>query len=48
MALARGGEFTTHVLSEHLRSNAEVIQKFVAVDIDYAREGDAWRVAVSA
>ena len=47
MALAGGGAFTTNVASDHLRSNAAVIRKFVEVDIDVEQVGhDTWRVSV--
>jgi RNA 3'-terminal phosphate cyclase (ATP) len=49
MALAGGGAFTTCANSDHLQTNAELIQKFVAVDIDVERVDErAWRVAVTA
>lgn len=47
MALAGGGEFTTHCLSDHLQSNARLIEKFLPVEIHWRQEGEhVWRVAV--
>lgn len=47
MALAGHGEFTTHVISDHLQSNARLIEKFLPVDIAWHRLGsDVWRVVV--
>ena len=47
MALAGRGEFTTHVISDHLQSNARLIEKFLPVDITWHRHGsDAWRVVI--
>lgn len=49
MALAGGGEFTTCAASDHLLSNAALIQKFVAVDIDSEPDGpDRWQVRIAA
>ncbi|MFC0676720.1 RNA 3'-terminal phosphate cyclase [Lysobacter korlensis] len=49
MALAGGGKFTTCVASDHLLSNAALIEKFVAVEIDCEPDGpDRWRVRVAA
>ena len=39
MALAGAGEFVTCAASDHLVSNAALIQKFIAVDIDCVPEG---------
>ena len=48
MALAGGGAFTTCLASEHLLSNAALIQKFIAVDIDCEPNGpDRWHVSVA-
>jgi len=48
MALGRGGEFTTHVLSDHLTSNARLIEKFLPVEIDWQAERKGlWRVRVA-
>lgn len=46
MALAGGGEFTTCEASDHLRSNAALIEKFLPVDILCEAEADGWRVRV--
>lgn len=50
MALAGGGDFTTCTASDHLRSNAALIEKFVAVDIDItpAESAGGWEVRVVA
>ena len=48
MALAGGGTFTTTAASDHLLSNARVIEKFLPVEIAIDEVGDAlWRVVVS-
>lgn len=47
MALAGAGSFTTQAISEHLTSNARLIEKFLAVEFDWAPEGQGWRVQVS-
>lgn len=48
MALAGAGEFTTHVVSEHARSNAALIEKFVEVVIEWTEVGqDHWHVQVT-
>ncbi|WP_369039480.1 RNA 3'-terminal phosphate cyclase [Stenotrophomonas maltophilia] len=46
MALAGGGSFTTHVISDHLASNARLIEKFLPVAFDWQRHEGAWRVTV--
>lgn len=48
MAMAGGGEFSTAFVSDHLPSNARLIEKFLPVEIDWAQTGrDCWRVTVS-
>jgi len=47
MALAGAGSFTTHVISEHLASNARLIEKFLPVEFDWTPAGQGWRVQVS-
>jgi RNA 3'-terminal phosphate cyclase (ATP) len=48
MALARGGEFRTLAPTPHMRTNADVIQKFLDVAIGIEQESDrAYRVIVS-
>lgn len=48
MALAGGGAFTTTTISEHLSSNARLIEKFLPVEIDWEELGpDHWRVVVA-
>ncbi|NDK38190.1 RNA 3'-terminal phosphate cyclase [Pseudoxanthomonas gei] len=46
MALAGGGEFTTCTASDHLTSNAALIEKFLPVEISWKSDGEAWRVRV--
>jgi RNA 3'-terminal phosphate cyclase (ATP) len=48
MALAGGGSFTTTTPTDHLRSNASLIEKFLEVQIDCLelRPG-TWKVAIS-
>lgn len=49
MALAGGGAFTTATISEHLQSNARLIEKFLPVDIDWRQTAtQAWRVEIQA
>ena len=38
MALAGGGAFTTHTVSDHLRSNARLIEKFLTVEIAWSEQ----------
>lgn len=47
MALAGSGTFTTHVVSDHLQSNARLIEKFLPVEIDWTQAAtDTWQVTV--
>jgi RNA 3'-terminal phosphate cyclase (ATP) len=46
MALASGGEFTTTAMSEHLRSNALVVEKFTERRVRMEVESGGYRVAV--
>lgn len=47
MALAGGGTFTTVAVSDHLVSNARLIEKFLPVEIDWTPVAPtAWRVEV--
>ncbi|OJH81481.1 MAG: RNA 3'-terminal-phosphate cyclase [Stenotrophomonas maltophilia] len=48
MALAGGGAFTTHMLSDHLVSNARLIEKFLPVEFDWQPHDGGWRVTVQA
>lgn len=48
MALAGGGAFTTHRLSDHLVSNARLIEKFLPVEFDWQEHEGGWRVTVEA
>ena len=48
MALAGGGAFDTHLISDHLRSNARLIEKFLPVEIDWTQTApDVWRVRIA-
>ncbi|WP_130620807.1 RNA 3'-terminal phosphate cyclase [Dyella amyloliquefaciens] len=49
LALAGGGNFTTQAPTEHSRTNAALIEKFLPVQIDFDELGeDLWAVTVSA
>lgn len=47
MALAGAGSFTTAAISEHLVSNARLIEKFLPVEFDWQPHAGGWRVTVS-
>lgn len=48
MALAGGGCFTVPAISDHLRSNARLIETFLPVEIDWMQTGaGAWKVVVA-
>ena len=47
MALAGGGSFTTTAASDHLRSNAALIEKFLPVEFTIEEAGSHWRVSVT-
>ncbi|MEG2802732.1 RNA 3'-terminal phosphate cyclase [Stenotrophomonas sp.] len=48
MALAGAGTFTTAAISEHLASNARLIEKFLPVEFDWQpHEDGGWQVSVS-
>lgn len=46
LALGAGGSYTTSMVSEHARSNAQTIMRFLPVRIAFAAAGAAWRVTV--
>lgn len=46
MALAGGGGFTAAVASDHLRSNAALIEKFLPVEFAIDADGGRWRIDV--
>jgi len=47
MALGAGGEFTTRAVSEHLVSNARLIEKFLPVEIEWTPlDEQLWQVSV--
>lgn len=48
IALAGGGEFSTTTPTDHSRSNAALIEKFLPVEFDFRDEGKGrWHVSVS-
>lgn len=48
MALAGGGEFSTTMPTDHARSNAALIEKFLPVEFDFREESkDRWLVSVT-
>jgi RNA 3'-terminal phosphate cyclase (ATP) len=47
MALAGGGSFVTCAPTEHLRTNARVVETFLPVAIRCAARGAAWQVTVA-
>ncbi|WP_312237947.1 RNA 3'-terminal phosphate cyclase [Stenotrophomonas sp.] len=47
MALAGGGSLTTGRISDHLASNARLIEKFLPVEFDWQPHDGGWRVTVS-
>lgn len=49
MALAGGGEFTTTTVSDHLSSNARLIEKFLPVEIVWEQIAQScWKVTIAA
>lgn len=46
LALGKGGEFTTQVLSEHTKTQAEMIQKFLDCEISFKEVGNIFQVNV--
>lgn len=47
MALAGSGEFTTTAPTEHLKTNAALVEKFLPIEIEWEKVGDqCWRVIV--
>lgn len=48
MALAGGGEFSTLAPTNHARTNAALIEKFLPVEFEFREDGNGrWVVAVS-
>ena len=47
MALAGSGAFVVAAISDHLQSNARLIEKFLPVEIDWAETVGGWRVTVA-
>jgi RNA 3'-terminal phosphate cyclase (ATP) len=47
MALGRGGSFTTSGATEHLRSNALIIERFTSKRVSIAKSSDGFAVRVS-
>ena len=46
LALAGGGAFATGPPTRHTRTNAEVIERFLPVRIEFREDGGVWRVTV--
>nr|WP_240954030.1 RNA 3'-terminal phosphate cyclase [Solimonas marina] len=46
LALAGGGTFTTARITDHLQSNARLIEKFLPVEIDWHESDGCWQVDV--
>jgi len=46
MALGKGGSFTTSDVTQHFKTNVEVIKRFVEVDVAVEREGEMYGVVV--
>lgn len=47
LALGKGGEFTAQVISEHTRTQAHMIQKFLACDIEFHSDGACEKISVT-
>lgn len=47
MALAGSGSFTTATVSSHLETNGQVIQKFLPIDFEVTKAGNAHQVKIS-
>jgi len=45
VALAKGGCYTTNELSAHLRTNMEIIQKFLPVSFNVEHQGQIYRIS---
>jgi RNA 3'-terminal phosphate cyclase (ATP) len=45
MALSKSGSYTTNELSTHLRTNMEIIQKFLPVSFNVERQGQIYRIS---
>jgi len=45
MALAKGGCYTTNELSTHLRTNMEIIQKFLPVSFNVEQQGQIYKIS---
>lgn len=48
MALGRGGEFMCTKVTEHTRTQIDVVKKFLAVDIvvEKTKDGKAWNILI--
>jgi RNA 3'-terminal phosphate cyclase (ATP) len=46
LALGKGGEFTAQVLSDHTKTQAEMIQKFLDCDIQIEALNDIFKIRV--
>ena len=47
MAIAGGGSFTTTEPSQHTITNADVIRKFMDVDVKIVRDGNCYKIVLS-
>lgn len=47
MALAGSGAFVVAAISDHLQSNARLIEKFLPVEIEWTETAGGWRVTVA-
>jgi RNA 3'-terminal phosphate cyclase (ATP) len=45
MALAKAGSFTTNELSSHLKTNMDVIKKFLPVDFEIEKQKQAYKIS---
>lgn len=49
LALGRGGEFTAQTISEHTRTQAQMIQRFLPCKIEFEQlNSNLWTVSVQA
>jgi RNA 3'-terminal phosphate cyclase (ATP) len=49
LAMAGGGSYVTTALTEHARTNIEIVRTFLDVNVTVTRDvADRWRVAVDA
>lgn len=48
LALGKGGEFTAQVISEHTKTQAAMIQKFLDCEISFENIGNIYKVSINA